>query len=135
MRSSASFRRKAEQALDAIRHMIAPKASVLRDGKRASVAAAELVPGDIVLLEPGDQVPADLRLLRTRALLVDEAILTGESVAAENRTSRWKPTRSSATAARWPIRERWSRPDRNRDRHRDRARNGDRPHLDADRRG
>ncbi|NMG38334.1 HAD-IC family P-type ATPase [Chelativorans sp. ZYF759] len=76
---------KAEQALDAIRDMIAPRAAVLRDGRRASVAAADLVPGDIVLLESGDQVPADLRLIRTRALLVDEAILTGESVAAQKR--------------------------------------------------
>ena len=76
---------KAEQALDAIRDMIAPKASVLRGGKRVSVAAASLVPGDVVLLEAGDQVPADLRLFRTRALLIDEAILTGESVAAQKR--------------------------------------------------
>ncbi len=76
---------KAEQALDAIRGMIAPRASVLRDGRRASVVAAELVPGDIVLIEGGDQVPADLRLVRTRALLVDEAILTGESIAAQKR--------------------------------------------------
>lgn len=76
---------KAEQALDAIRDMIAPRASVLRDGRRASIAAADLVPGDIVLLESGDQVPADLRLIRTRALLIDEAILTGESVAAQKR--------------------------------------------------
>ena len=74
---------RAEQALDAIRDMIAPKASVMRDGRRVSVPAAELVPGDLVLLEAGDQVPADLRLTRTRALLIDEAILTGESVAAQ----------------------------------------------------
>lgn len=73
---------KAEQALEAIRGMIAPKASVLRDGRRVSLAAATLVPGDVVLLEAGDQVPADLRLFRTRALLIDEAILTGESVVA-----------------------------------------------------
>ena len=76
---------RAEQALDAIRDMIAPKASVLRDGRRISICAAELVPGDIVLIEAGDQVPADLRLMRARALLVDEAILTGESVAAQKR--------------------------------------------------
>ncbi len=76
---------KAEQALDAIRNMIAPRASVLRNGHRVSVSAAELVPGDVVLLEAGDQVPADLRLVRTRSLLVDEAILTGESVAAQKR--------------------------------------------------
>ena len=82
---------KAEQALDAIRDMIAPKASVLRDGHRVSVPAAELVPGDIVLLEAGDLVPADLRLIRTRALLIDEAILTGESVAAEKREAAVAP--------------------------------------------
>ena len=76
---------KAEEALEAIRDMIAPKASVLRGGRRVSVPAAALVPGDVVLVEAGDQVPADVRLLRTRALLVDEAILTGESVAAQKR--------------------------------------------------
>lgn len=76
---------KAEQALDAIRNMIAPMASVLRDGHRVSVPAAELVPGDIVLLDAGDQVPADLRLVHTHALLTDEAVLTGESVAAQKR--------------------------------------------------
>ena len=74
---------KAEQALDAIRNMIAPKATVLRDGAKQSISVAELVPGDIVLVEAGDRVPADLRLLRARGLLIDEAILTGESVAAE----------------------------------------------------
>ena len=55
---------KAEKAMDAIRHMLAPHASVLRDGERRSVAGETLVPGDIVLLEAGDKVPADLRLLR-----------------------------------------------------------------------
>ncbi|TDR93638.1 HAD-IC family P-type ATPase [Enterovirga rhinocerotis] len=82
---------KAEQALDAIRQMIAPKAPVLRDGHRTSVPADEIVPGDVVLLEPGDRVPADLRLLRTRSLLIDEAILTGESVAAEKREEAVAP--------------------------------------------
>jgi magnesium-transporting ATPase (P-type) len=72
---------KAEQALAAIQTMIAPGASVLRDGQRIGVPASDLVPGDIVLLEAGDRVPADLRLLQTRGLLIDEAILTGESVA------------------------------------------------------
>jgi magnesium-transporting ATPase (P-type) len=74
---------KAERALGAIRDMIAPHAIVLRDGARQSIAVADLVPGDIVLLEAGDRVPADLRLLRTRGLLIDEAPLTGESVPAE----------------------------------------------------
>jgi len=74
---------RAEAALEAMRGMIAARASVLRDGARRSVAVAELVPGDVVLLEAGDRVPADLRLTRARGLLVDEALLTGESVAAE----------------------------------------------------
>ena len=72
---------KAERALDAIRDMIAPRASVLRDGARMSVAVSVLVRGDVVMLEAGDRVPADLRLIRARALLIDEALLTGESVA------------------------------------------------------
>ncbi|CAM4121610.1 HAD-IC family P-type ATPase [Kerstersia similis] len=71
---------RAQQAMDAIRRLIAPHATVLRDGGRVVCDAAELVPGDIVLLEPGDRVTADLRLLRARGLMVDEAILTGESV-------------------------------------------------------
>ncbi len=71
---------RAEQALDALRGMLAPSARVLRGGHRETVPVADLVPGDVVLLEAGDRVPADLRLLRARGLLVDEAILTGESV-------------------------------------------------------
>jgi calcium-translocating P-type ATPase len=74
---------KAEQALAAIRHMLAPKATVWRDGHRTTVAGENLVPGDIVLLEAGDRVPADLRLLDCRSLAVDEAVLTGESMAVE----------------------------------------------------
>lgn len=74
---------KAESALAAIRRLISPRAHVLRDGRRVSVPVADLIPGDVVLLEAGDRVPADLRLLRARGLLIDEALLTGESVAAQ----------------------------------------------------
>jgi magnesium-transporting ATPase (P-type) len=74
---------KAENALAAIRNMISPRGNVLRDGRRESIAVAEIVPGDIVLIEAGDRVPADIRLLRARGLLIDEAVLTGESVASE----------------------------------------------------
>ncbi|MCG2582664.1 MAG: HAD-IC family P-type ATPase [Marinobacter sp.] len=70
---------RAEQALSAIRHMLAPKALVLRDDGQHRIAAAELVPGDTVLLESGDRVPADLRLEQCHSLKIDEAILTGES--------------------------------------------------------
>ncbi|MCY7339015.1 MAG: cation-transporting P-type ATPase, partial [Sphingomonas bacterium] len=71
---------KAESALDAIRDMIAPHATVLRGGARHKINAREIVTGDIVVLEPGDKTPADLRLTRARNLLADEAILTGESL-------------------------------------------------------
>jgi calcium-translocating P-type ATPase len=67
----------------AIRNMLAPKAAVLRDGLRVSVDGADLVPGDIVLLEAGDKVPADLRVIEARGLAAQEAILTGESVPVE----------------------------------------------------
>lgn len=71
---------RAEKALEAIRSMIDPHASVLRDGRRISIAAEDVVPGDMVLLEAGDRVPADLRLVKASNLRIDEAALTGESV-------------------------------------------------------
>ncbi|MEQ9209367.1 MAG: HAD-IC family P-type ATPase, partial [Pseudomonadales bacterium] len=74
---------KAEQAMNAIRHMLAPRANVIRDGERITVDGEQLVPGDIVLLEAGDKVPADLRLLSAHSTSVQEAILTGESVPVE----------------------------------------------------
>ncbi len=76
---------KAEDALNAIRKMLSPNAIVMRQGKQRTIPAEELVPGDIVLLQSGDRVPADLRLFRTKSLLAQEAALTGESVAIEKR--------------------------------------------------
>ena len=77
---------KAEKALDAIRHMLSQQAMVKRDGTFISLAAEQLVPGDIVLVQSGDKVPADLRLFKARELHIDEAMLTGESVPAEKHT-------------------------------------------------
>ncbi len=78
---------KAERALDAVRAMLAQRAVVRRRyggrSERREIDAAELVPGDIVLLASGDRVPADLRLLKVKNLRVDEAALTGESVPVE----------------------------------------------------
>ena len=74
---------RAEQAMDAIRKMLAPRTSVLRDGKRITIDSASVVPGDIVLLEAGERVPADLRLIEATGLSVEEAVLTGESVPVE----------------------------------------------------
>ncbi len=78
---------KAENALEAIRDMLAPQASVIREGHRKTVAGDQIVPGDIVLLEAGERVPADVRLTEGKNLRIDEAVLTGESVAVEKSTS------------------------------------------------
>ncbi|WP_421724005.1 cation-transporting P-type ATPase [Bauldia sp.] len=77
---------RAERALDAIRKMITPAASVLRDGGRLTVPAETLVTGDIVLLEAGDRLPADLRLVKARHLRIEEAALTGESLPVDKGT-------------------------------------------------
>ena len=78
---------KAEKALDSLRQMLAPRATVLREGMRSSIDGENLVPGDVVLIESGDKVPADLKLLTAHNLLVQEALLTGESVPSEKHTS------------------------------------------------
>jgi Ca2+-transporting ATPase len=71
---------RAEQAVAALREMSAAQANVIRGGERTSIAAAEVVPGDIILLEEGDTVPADGRLIQSTALQTAEAALTGESL-------------------------------------------------------
>src|SRR5690606_17567820 len=71
---------RAEQAVAALRQMSAAKAQVVRDGVRQSIPAAEIVPGDIILIEEGDTIPADARLIATTALQTAEAALTGESL-------------------------------------------------------
>jgi Ca2+-transporting ATPase len=77
---------RAERAIDALREMAAPTATALRDGQENEIPARELVPGDVVLLNAGDKVPADLRLLEAINLKIEEAALTGESVAVEKHT-------------------------------------------------
>jgi len=74
---------KAEDALRAIRQMLSPHAMAWRGGRPVTVDAADLVPGDLVQLQSGDKVPADLRLLRAKGLQIEEAALTGESVPVE----------------------------------------------------
>jgi Ca2+-transporting ATPase len=71
---------KAVKAIEALSQALTSTATVLRGGERRQIPASELVPGDIVLLQSGDKVPADLRLLATRELQIDESTLTGESV-------------------------------------------------------
>ncbi|KUJ86607.1 MAG: ATPase P [Halomonas sp. 54_146] len=87
---------KAEQALQSIRNMLSPQANVLRDGKRCTVPAESLVPGDIVLIESGSRVPADLRLIEAKRFSCEEAALTGESVPVEKQAS---PVASDAELA------------------------------------
>ena len=74
---------KAEKSLAALKKMTTPNALVIRDGKQARIEATQLVPGDIVLLESGDHIPADLRLSMVTNLKIQEAVLTGESVPVE----------------------------------------------------
>ncbi len=71
----------AQRAADALNQLVTTNARVLRDGDARDVNAEELVPGDIVLLESGDKVPADLRLIAEHDLVIDESLLTGESIA------------------------------------------------------
>jgi Ca2+-transporting ATPase len=77
---------RAEKAMEALKKMATASARVLRDNQRAEIPLAELVPGDVVLLEAGDVVPADLRLTEIHTLKIDEASLTGESQAVDKTT-------------------------------------------------
>ncbi len=84
---------RSEKAMEAMRKLTAPKARLMRNGKEVMVPAKEVVPGDIVLLESGDRVPADSRLIEVVELRTDEAILTGESTQVDKQIS---PVREEA---------------------------------------
>ncbi len=71
---------RAERALDALKKMLSPTITVLRNAKEAEVPSSRLVPGDVLLLEAGDRIPADARLVDAHSLKCDEAALTGESL-------------------------------------------------------
>src|SRR6516164_3751642 len=77
---------KAEKALDSIRNMLSAKARTIRSRETRLIPAEELVPGDVVLLESGDRIPADLRLVDVKNLRTEEAALTGESVPIDKTT-------------------------------------------------
>ena len=74
---------KAEQSLQSLKKLSGPEAKVLRDGSAVQIPARELVIGDVILLEAGDMIPADGRLIENASLKVDESALTGESLAVE----------------------------------------------------
>ena len=82
---------RSEKAMEALRKMTAPKARVLRDGREVLIDAAEVVPGDIILLESGDRVPADGRLIEAIDLRTNEAALTGESTPVEKDVEPVRP--------------------------------------------
>ena len=78
---------RAEKAIEALRQMAAPTATVLRDGEEMELAARDIVPGDVTFLHAGDKIPADVRLLEAINLQVEEAALTGESVPVEKQVA------------------------------------------------
>jgi len=77
---------RSEKAIEAMKRLAAPQARLLRDGKEAFAAARDVVPGDIILLETGDRIPADARLVEAIELKTDEAALTGESSSVDKET-------------------------------------------------
>ncbi len=82
---------RAEKAISALSEMVPQNATVVREGRNITIAASELVPGDVVLLAAGDSVPADMRLLQVKNLRIEEAALTGESVAVSKDTEAVDP--------------------------------------------
>jgi calcium-translocating P-type ATPase len=79
--------RKADRAVRALAGMVVPRARVVRDGEEREIDSRDLVPGDVVLLEPGARIPADLRLLAVNGLETDESLLTGESMPVAKRVT------------------------------------------------
>ena len=90
---------RSERALEALRQMAAPTATVLRDGEEVVIPARDIVTGDVILLRAGDKVPADARLIEAVNLQIEEAALTGESLPVEKQTQ-------ALGAGEWPLAER-----------------------------
>ena len=126
---------RAEKALDSIRNMLSAEARTVRGGETRMIPAEQLVPGDVVLLESGDKIPADLRLVEAKNLRTEEAALTGESVPAEKTTDaglRQRDGRRSRVHG--VLRHHGRVRPRHRRRRRDRQRDRARPHQPAARR-
>ena len=98
---------RAERALDALKDMLAPMITVLRGGEEREIASKELVPGDVLVLEAGDRIPADARLVENHSLQCDEAPLTGESLPVDQGARR-----RCAPRRRWQTAGTWCSPER-----------------------
>jgi Ca2+-transporting ATPase len=96
---------RAEAAVAALRAMSADAATVIRDGQQRSIPASEIVPGDLILLEEGDTIPADGRVVRSTALQTAEAALTGESLPVPKEIAALTKMWNSATATIWFLAE------------------------------
>ena len=81
---------KAQEAIDSLKNMMTTEAIVIRDGKKISISSVDLVPGDIVLLESGSKIPADIRVINQKDIKVDESMLTGESVSVSKNSELYK---------------------------------------------
>lgn len=92
---------RAERSLAALKSLTAARASVVRDGVRQSVAATDLVPGDLILIEEGDAIPADARLIETISLQTAEAALTGRAFPSPRTSAPCRMPRASGTGATW----------------------------------
>ena len=101
---------KAEKSLDSIRNMLSAEARTVRGGETRMIPAEQLVPGDIVLLESGDKIPADLRLIEAKNLRAEEAALTGESMPAEKSADAVSANATSGIAKAWHFPALWSCP-------------------------
>ncbi|MEA2028485.1 MAG: HAD-IC family P-type ATPase, partial [Campylobacterota bacterium] len=82
---------KASEAIEALKKMMVSQADVIRDAQVLSISSLDIVPGDIVLLESGDKIPADLRLIEAKELRIDESMLTGESLPAQKELGKLAP--------------------------------------------
>jgi len=84
---------RTEKTMEALKSLAAPTAKVIRSGRQISIPSHQIVPGDLIVLEAGDRVPADAELIESTSLQVDESLLTGESVPVEKKAGKDKSSR------------------------------------------